>query len=335
MGRQRLIDMGFTGYGGWGDVEAEADFRATGGSGKGPSQPSAPSTSNFQMPDFEGIARRQEEARLAKEAQTRTQEEGFLGRFRGFIGGQEGLPIMAERIGKELGLPNLRETAFKAGQTLRDVGSTFREIPQAITATGRAASVNADRLTRAIAQRAAELRPVLETATRGVEEAFAGQQFGERELGERLGYGVKQQEKELLPFTTEATMMSDRVAREVTGFNQGQQRELDAILKRMEQGVTLQKAEYDRATQLAVKESEFENKKKELELTNRLAPSTEVVTVGGRKKLINKSTGQVISDLGSSSEGSGTNVLKYLQPTSTTGSTTGTSNFNWSNYGLG
>lgn len=35
MGAQRLIDMGFEGYRGWGDVEAEADFRATGGSGKG------------------------------------------------------------------------------------------------------------------------------------------------------------------------------------------------------------------------------------------------------------------------------------------------------------
>lgn len=35
MGAQRLIDMGFYGYQGWADTEAEADFAATGGAGKG------------------------------------------------------------------------------------------------------------------------------------------------------------------------------------------------------------------------------------------------------------------------------------------------------------
>ena len=35
MGAQRLIDMGFYGYAGWSDAPAEADFKATGGSGKG------------------------------------------------------------------------------------------------------------------------------------------------------------------------------------------------------------------------------------------------------------------------------------------------------------
>ena len=34
MGAQRLIDQGYGGYAGWGDVEAEADFKATGGGGK-------------------------------------------------------------------------------------------------------------------------------------------------------------------------------------------------------------------------------------------------------------------------------------------------------------
>ena len=44
------------------------------------------------------------------------------------------------------------------------------------------------------------------------------------------------------------------------------------------------------------------------------APSTEVVTVGGRKKLINKQTGAVISDLGSSSEGgSGNNIADIFK----------------------
>lgn len=35
MGAQRLIDLGYAGYAGWGDAEAEADFAATGGAGKG------------------------------------------------------------------------------------------------------------------------------------------------------------------------------------------------------------------------------------------------------------------------------------------------------------
>ena len=35
MTAQSLVQQGFYGYQGWGDAEADADFRATGGAGKG------------------------------------------------------------------------------------------------------------------------------------------------------------------------------------------------------------------------------------------------------------------------------------------------------------
>lgn len=241
---------------------------------------SQPQLQTFQMPDFASILKQQEQARLAKEAEAKTAEEGFLGRFRSFIGGQEGLPIMAERIGKELGLPGLRETAFGLTQNLKG-------LPRAITETGRAASVNADRLKRAIAERAGQLAPV-------AQEAISQQQFGEAELGRRLGFEQTQQQKELLPFQTEAGLMSDRVAREITGFTTGQTRELDAILAKMNAGITLQRDEAARAHDLALKEAEFENQKILLaEKAKYETPTSNLVTLGEGQALFDPITGQV------------------------------------------
>jgi hypothetical protein len=50
-------------------------------------------------------------------------------------------------------------------------------------------------------------------------------------------------------------------------------------------------------------QQELANKQLALQEQASSAAQTEIVTVGGRKKLINKQTGQVISDLGSSAEG--------------------------------
>lgn len=52
---------------------------------------------------------------------------------------------------------------------------------------------------------------------------------------------------------------------------------------------------------------------KQLELNKPADLSTEIVTVGGRKKLINKQTGAVISDLGSSSGGTGSGLDPFVK----------------------
>lgn len=53
MSAQSLINQGFTGYQGWGDAQADADFAATGGAGKGsPNSPDGSSNGQLSAPDL-------------------------------------------------------------------------------------------------------------------------------------------------------------------------------------------------------------------------------------------------------------------------------------------
>lgn len=99
----------------------------------------------------------------------------------------------------------------------------------------------------------------------------------------------------LLPIQTEGQILVDRMARESTGYSQQAQSELDVLLSKWTTNMQMAENEKGRLHELAMKEREYE------EIRNN--PGTEIVTVGGRKLLINKATGETVKDLGSSSEG--------------------------------
>lgn len=190
------------------------------------------------------------QAELAEQQAGR--EEDYLARFRETLAAQEKIPTMAGRLGAELGLPGLRETAYGLQAGLTAVPEQERLISQQI-------GISAPRLERRIAQRQAEIAP---SALRAAE----AQQFAERELGERLGYGLAEQERELMPFETEAEMISDRAARELSMWTTEREGELDTLLKRMEIEGQLRTDEMTRAHELAMQENTFMNLKEQLGL---------------------------------------------------------------------
>ena len=248
----------YPGYQGWGETEAFADFRATGGSGKRPSQPSA---SNFQMPDIEGILRRQEEARLGREAEARGAETEFMERFK------TEFPAALTGLETELGLPGLRQTAQTAGQTLRGVQDVVRSVPTTQQTIAKQVGISAPRLQQRISAESAKLSPTLEAATRGFTEATSATQFGEAEFCRRA-------ERALAPLTTKLGLLKDRFSREATGFGQAAERELSSILSKISTGIQISIAEMNKAMQLAQLEQnkyEFESKVSTVDLGNRIA----------------------------------------------------------------
>jgi hypothetical protein len=177
----------------------------------------------------------------------KAEENAFLNRYQGVIGGQEGLPAMAERLGGELNLPNLRESAFQLSNTLKS-------IPQVQTQATTGFDVNENQRKRIIAQKQSEIAPL-------AQEAISQQQFAEGQLGERLGYGLQEQLRQLKPLEMEAAMLSDRLGREVTGYSIDKQNELSLLLAKMQQNQELTMYEKQRAAQLADAESDFEKQK--------------------------------------------------------------------------
>lgn len=178
----------------------------------------------------------------------KVEQDDFMTRLRKNIAGQEALPHMYQRIGDELGLPNLRNT-------VNTLTSNIANIPQTYGQATRGFDVNANQLGRIITQKAGEAAPAL-TAAQGALSSAEGVQSN------MIAATQAEQQKQLKPFETEQSLMSERHAREATGYSQDMQAELNTYITKLNSGITLTEGEKQRANQLAMIEKQFEANKK-------------------------------------------------------------------------
>lgn len=224
--------------------------------------------------------------RKATEDAAAARENDFLTRFRGAISGQEGVSAMASRIGNELGLPGLQSN-------VTNLSTLLQNMPYTQKAATAGTDVNQNQLDRIIASKASALAPTVTGVTNAYNAAT-------QNLGTQLGYGVQQQQKELLPYSTEASMLSDRAAREVSGYTTQMQSELDALISKMQTDAQLKESELSRMQQLATAEQQHED------ITRYLSGTNFYDTQSGQWIQAPKQTA-----------GTGSSVLSYLTPTTT------------------
>lgn len=211
----------------------------------------------------------------------------FLGRFKGLLGSQETTSAMAERMGGELGLPQLRGNATMLRNTLTNLPSTY-------SAASRGFDVNNNQLQRIIGQKTSELAPAVETAERSLSSA-------EQNLDTRMGYTQRDQDRQLIPYQTEQSFLSDRLARETTLYSQDNERELDALLQKMSLGVTLSEGEKNRAQELAINEKNYANELEKIKETAKYSSTgtdntKRFITLSDGATLYDTQTGQVVSE---------------------------------------
>lgn len=172
-----------------------------------------------------------------------TKQTDFINRYKAAVGAQETVPAAAERIGGTLGLPQLQKTA-------QGLIKSVAEIPQVQTQASRGFDVNANQLARIISSKQAELSP-------RAQQAVTQEQSAESNLGTELGYLNAQQTRELQPYLTEGGMLSDQLAREMSGFTTDKQNALNLVLEKMknDQAITIQ--ELNNANELAKTKAQY------------------------------------------------------------------------------
>lgn len=207
------------------------------------------------------------------------EENKFVSDFTNYLSSRPGVSQQAEKIGGELGLPSLRENAFRLAEQVRG-------IPETYTQAVRGFSVNQNQLNRIINQKLTELSPIAQRAQEQLN-------FGEAELGRRLGYAQADEEKMLMPWKYRYDFTTSRLARESTGYNFSQQRELDALIAKMKTGADLEIAEKNRLQELAIKEKEFENALERAKLSTPKADNP-YLSIGEGSTIFNTSTGKPI-----------------------------------------
>jgi len=249
MSASSLIAQGYGGYQGWGDTEADANFKATGGAGKKTSGSSS-GTGVADYGEATNLLGTQKSNNATFLANQSNLANDYLKRYTGAIAGQEGMGAMAKRLGAELNLPTLQENAY-------NINRTVRELPQTYSAATRGFDVNANQLSRIIGQKTAELTPALTTANEALGNA-------QNTLTTQLGYGQADNARALLPYQSEQALLSDRLARETTLYSKENENELSTIIAKIQSGIQISEAEKNRANQLAISELNY---KAEMEKT--------------------------------------------------------------------
>jgi len=185
-------------------------------------------------------------------------EQDFLGRYK------TGITGASTALKNELGIEGLRANALQAGETAAGVQGQLSAITPTQQTVAKQVGISAPRLTQRIAQKTSELSPALSAASSALSTSNAALESGQS------AYSTGMSEA-LLPYTTEASMLSDSLAREATGYNTVIQSELDTLLEKIKQQGTLDLAEIQKAQALAEKEQEYLNQRSTIDLGNRTA----------------------------------------------------------------
>lgn len=246
------------------------------------------SSSSFNIPqvNFDDVLAKQKASMDDLFSKQNQQQTDFINSYKSAIDNQEKLPDMQARVEGELGLPALRQNAQNLQNTLFKMPITQRDAT-------RGFDVNQNQLDRIIAQKESELAPSAELASQNALNA-------ENVANSRIGYGIQQQQKELSPFQTQASMLADSLARQFTGWTDQNKNELDTLLTKYTSGVQMSIADMNRLTQLSMQENDHEFQKNQLqqqfENNKALIPLQAQTQFSNDVKLKNLDSGNALSN---------------------------------------
>ena len=194
-------------------------------------------------------------------AKQATTENEFLKRYAGAIGGLTPISTIASRLESELGIPQARRLTTGLTQTALDIEGRLSALPRNIESETRGFDVNAAQLAKIKEARTAPVVTQLSETARAAERANINLRSLGEQAGQRLGYEVAEQERGLRPLETEAAMISDRLAREVTMYTVERQNETSLLVAKLAKEGTLEAAEIKRLADLALQEDKYMREK--------------------------------------------------------------------------
>lgn len=251
-------------------------------------------------------------------------ENNAFADYLGYMKSQDSPLDFYTKISEASGIPGMRKTQKSLQGQIYDMEDALRRVEPDVSATSRNSIVTEAQRRGMVQERQ---KPLLENlgwygqSLGRVSSAIADEQKNALTLTDLQGQGVNRISD---VYKTKLQLTADQNARKMTGFTADKETFLNVSLAKIKRGEEISDMEKQQAFELLKMEKQYK-----LEYDNEMKlyenkPDTEIVTVGGRKVLVNKRTGAKISDLGSSSEG-GTGVgvagaANYYGDTSTSSS---------------
>ncbi len=160
----------------------------------------------------------------------------LMGRYNTAISKQPTMQDVWKRLSGEYGLGTAGQNFRNLSSTASNLQQTAEQMPEQVAGETRGFDVSANQLQRIAQNRQGDIYKQLTPIAR--EAGVAGQNYSmlTGQAQNNLQAEQYQQEKELQPFATEASLLDSSLARAMTGYSVDKQSQLSLMLKNMESG---------------------------------------------------------------------------------------------------
>lgn len=173
----------------------------------------------------------------------------YLGRYTNAVNSLPNEQQLFNQLGASQNLPQLHDFASKANIAVNNIPRDELTYAQQ---NGGGGNLDQNQLNQLIQQKLYDLSPIAQKATQQYQDAL-------QTVQQQMQYAIDQQNRSLLPFQAEGSLLGDRLAREMTGFTAQQQAALDGLTAKYNTQGSLSQAEMAQMTELARQENDFHN----------------------------------------------------------------------------
>lgn len=211
--------------------------------------------------DLQQFAAGQAQQQQALIDKQNAEQEGLFKQFDTARQTQESLPAMYQRLRGELGIPQLQQTFGGVSSEITRTKDLLDRLDEDVTARSLGTLTTEAQRRAMIASEGDPLRTNIGRLGSGLEPIAQALSAAQGELSNQVQLGSQQQERELDPLKARISAVSDRFARELTGFTESKQTTLDALLDSIERQRYVSDRDWQTAQTLAAEEREFQRQK--------------------------------------------------------------------------
>lgn len=219
--------------------------------------PAAPAPAQ-PLRDFAAEQKTAQDALLVKQNK---EQEGLFGNYEAIRKNQEALPALYNRLQTEAGIPELGQQAQTFKNEIYKTKGQLDRLSEDVTARTTGYNVSDAQRRRLEASEGSALQTNLGRLGTGLEPVADMLRSANESVGTQLTLNTQQQDRELEPVKMRINAISDRFAREITGFNSNKELTLTALLDDIQRGRQLADRDWELAQTLAAEERSFSRQK--------------------------------------------------------------------------
>lgn len=227
----------------------------------------------------------------------KAEQNALYGKYEAVTKAQEPLTVAYKRLGVEAGVPELSKTIGGFKGQIADLQGMISSLDDNITERTKGTFTSEAQRNRMVAYEGEDLNKQLGAVGTAMSPFTEQLSAAQSNIATMLGLTQADQQKELQPLIMQIDGLSDRFAREMTGYTQSKTMEFNTLLEKAKQGWQMEDAEWQRANDLADQESAWERTKQQLAIQYSNDVKLKGMTSGGTKADATPTKSEALNDL--------------------------------------